>query len=63
MFFKVVKAGFAQKRKTLSGNLKKVFGTQALAVFAHCGIADNTRAEDVALPQWLSLTEELTRII
>jgi 16S rRNA (adenine1518-N6/adenine1519-N6)-dimethyltransferase len=58
-FFKVVKAGFAQKRKTLGGNLKKVFGTQALAALAACGLSEKIRAEDVALEKWLILAAEL----
>jgi 16S rRNA (adenine1518-N6/adenine1519-N6)-dimethyltransferase len=51
-FFKVVKAGFAQKRKTLAGNLKKVFGTSL-------GVADKIRAEDVPLSEWVALSNHL----
>ena len=59
LFFKVVKAGFAQKRKTLAGNLKKVFGSKADGVLALCTIPEKARAEDVPLPQWLALAEKL----
>lgn len=51
-FFKLVRAGFAQKRKTLAGNLKKVFGDTL-------GVSENIRAEDVPLPEWLALAEKL----
>ncbi|MEK7530685.1 MAG: 16S rRNA (adenine(1518)-N(6)/adenine(1519)-N(6))-dimethyltransferase RsmA [Patescibacteria group bacterium] len=50
-FFALVKAGFGQKRKTLAGNLKKVFGSDF-------GIEDKIRAEDVPLERWLLLAEK-----
>ena len=59
MFFKVVKAGFAQKRKTLGGNLKRVFGAKAEGALLVCGIDAKTRAEDVPLTQWLTLAKNL----
>lgn len=58
-FFAAVKAGFAQKRKTLAGNLKKVFGEKAAAALAAAGIPEKTRAEDVPLSGWLSIAEHL----
>jgi 16S rRNA (adenine1518-N6/adenine1519-N6)-dimethyltransferase len=54
-FFRIVRAGFAQKRKTLGGNLKKVFGERALGALAACGIPEKIRAEDVPLEKWLRL--------
>jgi 16S rRNA (adenine1518-N6/adenine1519-N6)-dimethyltransferase len=59
IFFKTVKAGFAQKRKTLGGNLKKAFGERGVSALAAAGIAANTRAEDVPLQEWLALAEAL----
>lgn len=47
-FFKVVKAGFAQKRKTLAGNLARALGHDF-------GVAKNIRAEDVPLAEWLEI--------
>jgi 16S rRNA (adenine1518-N6/adenine1519-N6)-dimethyltransferase len=47
-FFEIVKAGFGQKRKTLAGNLKRVFGDSF-------GVPDKIRAEDVPLDKWLEL--------
>ncbi len=58
-FFRVVKAGFAQKRKTLSGNLKRVFGERALGALAACGIPEKARAEDVTIEKWLRLASKL----
>lgn len=58
-FFKVVKAGFAQKRKTLGGNLKKVFGERALPALAEAVIHANIRAEDVQLEAWLGIARNL----
>lgn len=47
-FFKIVKAGFAQKRKTLAGNLKRAFGKDF-------SVPDKIRAEDVPLETWLEI--------
>ncbi len=51
-FFNVVKAGFGQKRKTLAGNLKRVFGDAF-------GVPEKIRAEDVPLAQWLTIARQL----
>lgn len=51
-FFKVVKAGFAQKRKTLAGNLKRAFGETF-------DVPEKIRAEDVLLGEWLALAKKL----
>lgn len=58
-FFNVVKAGFAQKRKTLGGNLKKSFGEAAARALKNSGIAEGARAEDVPLELWLALAKTL----
>ncbi|MDO8518207.1 MAG: 16S rRNA (adenine(1518)-N(6)/adenine(1519)-N(6))-dimethyltransferase RsmA [bacterium] len=54
-FFILVKAGFAQKRKMLKRNIEGVLGKHTLALMQKAGIAENARAEDVALEQWLVL--------
>jgi 16S rRNA (adenine1518-N6/adenine1519-N6)-dimethyltransferase len=59
-FFAVVKAGFAQKRKALAGNLKKIFGERSESALAACGIAEKARAEDVSLQKWLALATQLS---
>ena len=63
VFFKTVKAGFAQKRKTLGGNLKRVFGTKASSALTVCSINPKSRAEDIPLSQWLSLTKCLETLV
>lgn len=59
MFFRTVKTGFAAKRKTLAGNLKKVFGTKAEGVLVACDIDEKARAEDVPLEKWLALAARI----
>jgi 16S rRNA (adenine1518-N6/adenine1519-N6)-dimethyltransferase len=60
LFFKTVKAGFAQKRKTIGGNLKKVFGQKALEALANLAIPEKTRAEDMPLETWLELAKQIS---
>lgn len=61
IFFRVVKAGFASKRKFLANNLGNQFPKDAVArAFADCGLALNIRAEDVPLPKWRVLTKALS---
>src|SRR3989344_3921209 len=57
-FFKVVKTGFASKRKMLAGNLKGIF-EDAAGVLAACGIPEKARAEDLQLEHWKSLASKL----
>ncbi|MES2006568.1 MAG: 16S rRNA (adenine(1518)-N(6)/adenine(1519)-N(6))-dimethyltransferase RsmA [Patescibacteria group bacterium] len=54
-FFTLVKTGFAQKRKLLKRNLEKLLGTNTSELFKKAGIAENARAEDIELSQWLKL--------
>jgi 16S rRNA (adenine1518-N6/adenine1519-N6)-dimethyltransferase len=59
-FFDVVRAGFAAKRKLLSGNLAKVYGKESVATaFDKGGLSPKERAEDLALAQWLHLSATL----
>lgn len=59
-FFDTVRAGFASKRKLLSGNLAKIFGKEAAErAFAACTIDAKARAEDLTLTDWLALSREL----
>lgn len=52
-FFKVVKAGFLSKRKTLANNLAGFGGkTQVTTILAQLGLPANIRAEDVSLEEW-----------
>lgn len=49
-FWKIVKAGFAHKRKVLSGNLKEVVTAQKL------GALSSKRAENIRVFEWLDLS-------
>ena len=59
LFFKVVKAGFAAKRKQLGGNLGKVFGKKAEAALRAAGVEKTMRAEDVKIQDWKKIAENL----
>ena len=50
-FWKIVKTGFAHKRKKLSGNLKNVVSCQG-STLTRLG---NKRAEDLSLSDWILL--------
>lgn len=57
-FFRVVKAGFASKRKFLANNLSVRFGKDTvIAAFNQCGVGPSIRAEDVRLEVWKNLTQ------
>lgn len=59
-FFKVIRAGFAHKRKQLLPNLSELFSKEKLIlVFAACDIEPKSRAEDLSLPVWLKLCKSL----
>lgn len=61
MFFKVVKSGFASKRKFLANNLSVVFEKDAvLHALEMCGLSIKVRAEDVSLLKWGVLARELS---
>jgi len=56
-FFKIVKAGFAHKRKILIGNIKSVYDQNILEdIFLDTGITTKSRAEDISIQTWLKLT-------
>ena len=56
VFFQVVKAGFAHKRKTLGGNLKNILEPSIVAdALAHANLEPGMRAEDMGIDEWLSL--------
>ena len=62
VFFRVVKAGFASKRKFLANNLAVTFGKDAtLQAFEACGLAPKVRAEDVSLDMWKKIAHELSQ--
>ncbi|MDP3646036.1 MAG: 16S rRNA (adenine(1518)-N(6)/adenine(1519)-N(6))-dimethyltransferase RsmA [bacterium] len=53
LFFKVVRAGFASKRKLLASNLGNLFGRGKIdAIFIACKIPEKARAEDLTVGEW-----------
>ena len=61
-FFRVVRSGFASKRKLLAGNLSAKFGftkPEILGFLAKCGVPEYARAEDVPLETWKCLATHL----
>ena len=65
-FFKILKAGFAHKRKLLIKNLmsKGVFEMPRsqktpFDIFKKCGIPEKARAEDLSVENWTCLTKNL----
>ncbi len=56
VFFQIMKAGFAHKRKTLSGNLKNILEPEIVEYsLQEASIAPTSRAEDLGISQWLLL--------
>ena len=63
-FFKIVKAGFANKRKMLIKNLESVVGKQhkekLKIVFHELGINEKVRAQELSVEQWRQLVAKLS---
>lgn len=60
-FFRLAKAGFGQKRKTLRNSLSAGLsrpGEQAAALLAAAGIDPMRRAETLSMDEWASLTRQ-----
>lgn len=55
-FFTLIKLGFGQKRKMLKKNIAGVFGDKTSEALQRAGIAEDARAEDVPLENWLGLS-------
>lgn len=60
MFYRVVSASFAHRRKTLLNNLKNLSPNAADSLRA-AGIDGTRRAETLTLDEWKQLTNELTK--
>jgi 16S rRNA (adenine1518-N6/adenine1519-N6)-dimethyltransferase len=61
-FFRVVKAGFSQKRKQLKNTLAaglRLPGPQVVAALQAAGIEPIRRAQSLSIDEWLRLAEEL----
>ncbi len=77
MFFEVMKAGFAHKRKKLSGNLKEYLSKKGISAENTAKIInqifgeatrtpenpDNTRAEEISTEKWFEITEMIAKNI
>lgn len=59
-FFKIVKAGFAHKRKMLIGNLKDVVAPERLKmIWETLALDEKIRAEDLGPDEWFQLVKGL----
>lgn len=62
LLFKVIRAGFSEKRKQLINNLAKNFNAtkeQIKNIFSSVGIKENVRAENLSLEEWQKLAKLL----
>lgn len=65
-FFKVVKAAFAQRRKTLVNGLSAAFGGQftkeeLTGLLTDCGLPGDVRGERLGIPEFAALSKSLRR--
>jgi 16S rRNA (adenine1518-N6/adenine1519-N6)-dimethyltransferase len=63
-FFRVVRAGFGQKRKQIKNSLAaglRLPGGEAAAALARAGIDPQRRAQTLGLAEWAELTREIYR--
>jgi 16S rRNA (adenine1518-N6/adenine1519-N6)-dimethyltransferase len=58
MLFRLVRAGFAHRRKMLRGALRPVLGDRTEAALLAAGIAPTDRAESLGLDAWATLARE-----
>ena len=59
-FFKVVKAGFAHKRKFLIRNLEKIGTREKLEeIFNILKISSSSRSEDLKLEDWINISKKI----
>lgn len=60
LFFKLIKAGFAHKRKFTLSNIREVFSNVDLSIiFKEINLSEKIRAEDVTLEEWLELSKKI----
>lgn len=60
--FKIIKAGFASKRKQLSGNLSKhlkISKERVLEIFNVLNLKETVRAENLNLDDWIKIADSL----
>lgn len=60
-FFKLIKAGFAHKRKFLISNIKEAFPAADFpSLFQSLNISEKARAEDIPLTLWVNLSRTIS---
>ena len=62
LFFKVIRAGFSQRRKTLSNSLSSGLGLakdQTSAALQQAGLRPSARAEELTLEDFCRLTSQI----
>lgn len=63
LFFRVVRASFAQRRKTLVNGLAAAFGNLSKAeltdILTGCGFASNVRGETLSIPEFARLSDAI----
>lgn len=67
LFFRVVRASFAQRRKTLVNGLASAFGqlskAQLTEAVTACGFAPNVRGETLSIPDFAGLADALAGLL
>lgn len=62
VFFTILHAGFAAKRKQLLGNLTKLYSRDTLLhTFSSLGLKDDVRGEDLTIETWCTLASLLSK--
>jgi 16S rRNA (adenine1518-N6/adenine1519-N6)-dimethyltransferase len=62
VFFKIVRAGFAHKRKLLASNLASLYKKEDIgSAMKNAGITKDARAEDISINEWKKLVRELVK--
>ncbi len=63
-FFNIIKVAFSHKRKVLIKNLEKIADKETVQnMFTELNIDTKTRAEDLPLPVWISISKYLSKYI
>lgn len=63
-FFRVVKAGFSNRRKTLHNSLSAglhIPKQEIATILGNLGISQNSRAQELSIEKWIELAKYLTR--
>ena len=67
LFFRTVRASFAQRRKTLVNGLSSGFGTlskaQIIACLTAAGLPENVRGETLGIPEFARVAEEIEKVL